>query len=131
MSLSRRVRPLAALALTASAVGTLLVTAPIASAGDYRDACYNSVGTRTSANGWVIPARNFRYGSSGVCVREIQEDLGSTGILDEADANGFVDGIFGPKTDDYVREFQRRYHLDPDGVVGPKTWEVLISLTTD
>ncbi|MFD7840062.1 peptidoglycan-binding protein [Streptomyces sp. NPDC059761] len=131
MSSLRRIRPLAALTLAASAVGTLLVTAPTASASDYRDACYRSVGTRTSANGWTIPARNFQYGSSGACVREIQSDLASTIGIAPADWNGFIDGIFGTKTDDYVKEFQRQSHLDADGVVGPKTWEALISRTTD
>ncbi|MCX5307454.1 peptidoglycan-binding protein [Streptomyces sp. NBC_00160] len=131
MSSLRRIRPLSALALAACAVGTLLVTAPTASASDYRDACYRSVGIRTSANGWAIPARNFKYGSSGVCVREIQSDLASTIGVSEADWPGFIDGLFGPKTDDYVREFQRQAHLDVDGVVGPKTWEALISRTTD
>ncbi|WP_051796284.1 peptidoglycan-binding protein [Streptomyces sp. NRRL S-87] len=131
MSTSRRVRPLAALALAASAVGSLLVTAPAASASSYRDACLDSVGTRTSANGWVIPARNFQYGSRGVCVREIQLDLLSLVDVDDADVDGFVDGIFGTKTDDYVKEFQSKAHLQPDGVVGPRTWEALISRTTD
>ncbi|MFD7560134.1 peptidoglycan-binding protein [Streptomyces sp. NPDC059835] len=132
MSSLRRVRPLAALALAASAVGTLLVTAPTASAGDYADACIRSVGARTSPNGaWTIPARNFRYGSSGVCVSEIQHDVASTIGIDPADWPGFIDGVWGPKTDRYVREFQRRSNLDPDGVVGPRTWEALISRTTD
>ncbi|MER6781601.1 MULTISPECIES: peptidoglycan-binding domain-containing protein [unclassified Streptomyces] len=131
MSSSRRIRPLTALALAASAVGTLLVTAPTASAGDYRDACTRSVGARTSPNGWSIPARNFQYGSSGVCVREIQFDIAATIGIAPADWPGFIDGIFGSKTDDYVKEFQRRSHLDPDGVVGPRTWEALISRTTD
>ncbi|MFE2165338.1 peptidoglycan-binding protein [Streptomyces sp. NPDC059447] len=131
MSSSRRVRPLTALALAASAVGTLLVTAPTASAGDYADACFRSVGTRTSPNGWRIPARNFQAGSSGTCVREIQFDIASTIGLDPADAPGFIDGAFGPKTDRYVREFQSRSHLEPDGIVGPRTWEALISRTTD
>ncbi|MFE2549696.1 peptidoglycan-binding protein [Streptomyces sp. NPDC059355] len=131
MSSSRRIRPLTALALAASAVGTLLVTAPTASAGDHLDACTRSVGTRTSPNGWSIPARNFQYGSSGACVREIQFDIASTIGVAPADWPGFVDGIFGSKTDDYVKEFQRQSRLTPDGVVGPRTWEALISRTTD
>ncbi|GAA0324778.1 hypothetical protein GCM10010302_74890 [Streptomyces polychromogenes] len=127
---SRRARPLAALALAASALGTLLVTAPTASASDYRDACYDSVGTRKGAHGWVIPARNFQYGSTGVCVREIQSDLSSILGIDPADWP-FVDGIFGTKTDDYLKRFQRERGLAVDGVVGPATWEALIASTTD
>lgn len=39
-----------------------------------------------------------------------------------------VDGIFGPRTSDRVREFQCRNRIAPDGVVGPQTREKLLQL---
>ncbi len=39
-----------------------------------------------------------------------------------------VDGIFGPQTEQAVREFQRIFNLNVDGVVGRATWYKLVSL---
>ena len=35
---------------------------------------------------------------------------------------GTADGIFGKLTDAQTRAYQRDHGLDPDGIVGPKTW---------
>jgi peptidoglycan hydrolase-like protein with peptidoglycan-binding domain len=37
-----------------------------------------------------------------------------------------VDGIFGPKTEVAVADFQHADQLKVDGVVGPKTWGALV-----
>jgi N-acetyl-anhydromuramyl-L-alanine amidase AmpD len=50
-------------------------------------------------------------------VQELQKKLGFVGLQ--------VDGDFGPLTEAAVRRFQRQHELVPDGIVGPKTWEVL------
>ena len=39
--------------------------------------------------------------------------------------NLIADGIFGPITDEAVRDFQRSHNLAVDGIVGPKTWAAL------
>ncbi|MFI2206650.1 peptidoglycan-binding protein [Streptomyces sp. NPDC020192] len=130
MRRSRTAKSLTALALAAAAAGTLLTASP-AQAGDYLSSCISTVGSRTSPNGWSIPARNFAYGSSGVCVKEIQFDVSSIIGIDPADANNFVDGQWGPVTDKYVRRFQSAAGLDVDGVVGPLTWQALVAGTTD
>ena len=36
-----------------------------------------------------------------------------------------VDGIFGPLTEEAVKQYQQEHGLTPDGIVGPKTWSVL------
>ena len=39
---------------------------------------------------------------------------------------GPLDGLFGDALDAAVRRFQREHDLDPDGVVGPLTWHILL-----
>lgn len=41
-----------------------------------------------------------------------------------------IDGSFGPATEKAVQEYQARYGLEPDGVVGEKTWKKLLSINT-
>lgn len=41
-----------------------------------------------------------------------------------------VDGIFGPRTEETVKEFQRIFGLTPDGIVGPGTWYEIVRLYT-
>lgn len=38
---------------------------------------------------------------------------------------GSVDGIFGPKTEKAVKEWQKAHNLKADGIIGPKTWASL------
>lgn len=35
------------------------------------------------------------------------------------------DGVFGPITEECVKQFQRTHNLEVDGIVGPKTWAAL------
>jgi zinc D-Ala-D-Ala carboxypeptidase len=37
-----------------------------------------------------------------------------------------VDGIFGPKTEAAVRDFQQNANLAVDGIVGTQTWTALL-----
>lgn len=66
----------------------------------------------------------LRRGSRGDAVVRMQKRLVKHNKqLDEAK---FVDGIFGPGTDQQVRMFQRNNHLQLDGVVGRNTWTALL-----
>lgn len=55
---------------------------------------------------------------SGKDVQQIQRVVGTD-----------VDGLFGPKTELAVKDFQARMGLARDGVVGPKTWQAIQDYT--
>ena len=58
--------------------------------------------------------KTIRKGSRGNEVATLQRKL-----------NLIADGIFGPITDEAVRDFQNSHGLAVDGIVGPKTWTAL------
>lgn len=60
------------------------------------------------------------YGSTGSAVSKLQT------ILNEHGYDLAVDGIFGKKTQAAVRDYQKRYNLKLDGIVGPETWGSLL-----
>lgn len=67
----------------------------------------------------VIPVANaavIKVGSSGTIVKTIQTRLKRWGYY-----TGSIDGIFGSKTKEAVKYFQRRNGLTVDGIVGPAT----------
>lgn len=62
----------------------------------------------------------IRQGSVGPQVEMAQLALRRAGL-----DPGAPDGIFGSRTDQAVRQFQRREGLLSDGIVGPDTWNAL------
>ena len=56
-------------------------------------------------------AASIRRGASGETVTEIQKKLKAWGYY-----NGSVDGVFGSKTEEAVKYFQRKNGLTADGV---------------
>jgi len=62
----------------------------------------------------------LKEGSRGPQVEEVQRFL-----------NIGDDGIFGEKTEKAVREWQTKNGLNPDGIVGPLTWDEMGIATTD
>jgi peptidoglycan hydrolase-like protein with peptidoglycan-binding domain len=64
-------------------------------------------------------------GSQGAAVKELQEKLNALGY------KLTVDGIYGNKTADAVKDFQSKNGLRADGIVGPKTMEKLAPATAE
>jgi hypothetical protein len=64
-------------------------------------------------------------GNTGEIVRKLQHTLNLLAkdrmISDHSEPLN-VDGIFGPRTQQMVQEFQHSWGLSPDGIVGPRTW---------
>lgn len=65
-----------------------------------------------------------RQGSRGNYVCIAQDSLINLGY-----DTGGLDGIFGSKTNNSVREFQRVNGLFIDGILGPITWRILMNQT--
>ena len=61
----------------------------------------------------------LRYGSKGSDVKSLQEQLNQNGF------NLDVDGSFGPKTLEAVKQFQKKNNLAVDGIVGTNTYGAL------
>ena len=60
--------------------------------------------------------RVLKRGVSGNDVKELQRVLNNLGFY-----SGEIDGSFGPATEDAVKQFQKTYNLEVDGLVGPQT----------
>ena len=71
----------------------------------------------------ALDASTLKHGSRGEQVRAVQEALITLGYL-----KGKADGIFGNKTENAVRKFQRKNKLKVDGLVGKKTMALLLEL---
>lgn len=78
----------------------------------------------------VTELGTVRQGDTGEQVRTVQGLLLARGYaigLSGALTAG-VDGVFGKFTDSAVRQLQSKAHLAVDGVVGPRTWPVLLGV---
>ncbi|WP_416147935.1 N-acetylmuramoyl-L-alanine amidase [Salipaludibacillus sp. HK11] len=68
----------------------------------------------------LYPGNLLSNGSSGADVTYVQERLNYLGY-----SVGNADGIYGPNTESGVVAFQHDRGLQPDGVVGLRTWDAL------
>ncbi|MCZ8516716.1 peptidoglycan-binding protein [Paenibacillus filicis] len=69
----------------------------------------------------VLPI--IQLGSTGHYVKLLQMNLNGLAL----NFNGFVlNGVFDIKTSEATKNFQDRFEINPDGIVGPVTWKVLL-----
>lgn len=68
----------------------------------------------------------LKRGSRGNDVRAIQYFLNFLGFFNDRLPQINVDGIFGPATENAVRQFQSQYGLTADGIVGRATWYAIL-----
>jgi peptidoglycan hydrolase-like protein with peptidoglycan-binding domain len=81
---------------------------------------------------WKALIVQVQRGSQGDAVRAVQEEGQFRNLSGDPSRGPQIDGIFGPVTDSFVRGFQEAIHADVpamavDGIVGPMTWQALIS----
>ena len=81
---------------------------------------------------WAALVVTVRLGNTGDAVRGVQEEFQFRNLSGDPNKGLQVDGIFGPKTDAAVRGFQQALHQEipsvtVDGIVGPVTWQALVS----
>ncbi len=82
--------------------------------------CTASAASASSLPAGVAHRSTLERGDHGPAVAWLQKDLRVKA--------GSALGTFGPLTLRAVTHFQRAHHLAADGVVGPRTWHVLLTL---
>lgn len=76
---------------------------------------------------WPRLIVQVKKGSTGHAVRGVQEVIKFHETSDGEGPPVQIDGIFGPRTDAWVRGFQTAVGTASDGIVGPITWRALVS----
>ena len=90
---------------------------------DYIDYTYTKkvTGTTKKNNPYKIPTSVLLKGSTGQGVKWLQFELNESG------ANLEVDGIFGNKTRDALKKFQKSSKIKVDGICGSETRKALLA----
>ena len=105
-------------AVAAGAAVTMVAVAPMSTAG----AVTAAAGMSSRAQ-LALPA-TVGLGSVGAGVELAQYELSRVLILSGSQD---VDGQFGPRTAQAVRDYQQLKALAVDGVVGPRTWTAMLT----
>lgn len=77
------------------------------------------------------PSEVLKTGDSGNNVRLVQYILEYLSYFFPTVPTLTVDGFFGQGTENAVVGFQKTFGLEPDGIVGEETWNLLYSISTE
>ncbi|SES20203.1 peptidoglycan-binding protein [Salipaludibacillus aurantiacus] len=77
--------------------------------------------SQSSGNSTISFNTVLRRGARGAQVRELQSALADRGFKTSSQ----VDGVYGPLTQQAVRDFQRSAGISVDGIAGPQTYGAL------
>lgn len=77
----------------------------------------------------TVNISTVRRGSTGGRVQKMQ-GLINANFISPSDPLGYLleDGNFGAKTEERIKAIQSFFGMTVDGIVGPKTWELLINI---
>ncbi len=76
----------------------------------------------------IYPGTALRWGSSGAAVTNMQTRLNRLASVYTAINTQTVDGKFGQNMYNAVLRFQRQHGLTADGVIGPQTWNRIVTV---
>ncbi|WP_422723938.1 peptidoglycan-binding protein [Hyalangium rubrum] len=74
----------------------------------------------TSLKGMTLPAGDLERGKSGAAVKQLQSALVKLGHMTAAEMRTGP-GVFGPRTEDALKEFQKKHGVPSTGYYGPLT----------
>ena len=99
----------------------------------YGDSIYINQATAVSGIPISWPGYLLELGSQGEDVRVIQEQLNAIAKNYPAIPTLVVDGIYGPRTEEAVKSFQKIFRLSQTGAVDYTTWyklsEIYVAVT--
>lgn len=88
----------------------------------YGDSMYINTAEQISGVPISFPGYNLDIGSTGNKVQQIQEELDRIAEVYTNIPRIQADGIYGEKTKEAVRAFQKIFNLPQTGVIDFKTW---------
>jgi len=75
---------------------------------------------------WSKLLSTVNPGETSPMVKVLQTALIVRALIRDAEAN--LDGVYGPATQQRVRDFQKVSGIDPIAIVGPETWTALLGV---